>query len=143
MSAEQTWHAQMEAVRRGDWDVMPGYFAPDCTWTLMPPGTAFRGRAEIVRFMQGGFGASAEREEPDVRNEFAADEWGVLEYTSRGVIDAAKLGVTGSGGEDLAGQLLAGRQFEVPVCFVYHVNADGLIDRVNEYAAMPPLPAVS
>jgi hypothetical protein len=28
------------------------------------------------------------------------------------------------------------------VCFAYHVNADGLLDRVNEYAAMPPLPAL-
>jgi ketosteroid isomerase-like protein len=149
MPAEQTWHAQMDAVRRGDWDAMPGYFAPDCTWTLMPPGTTFRGRAEIVGFMRGGFGASAEREEADVRNEFATDEWGVFEYTSRGVIDAqraaefaARLGIAGPGGDDLAGQLRAGRRFEVPVCFVYHVNADGLIDRVSEYAAMPPLPAV-
>jgi hypothetical protein len=28
------------------------------------------------------------------------------------------------------------------VCFVYQVNADGLIDRVNEYAAMPPRPGL-
>ena len=55
----------------------------------MPPGTTFRGPAEIARFMQGGFNAAAEREEA-----------------------------------------------------VYHVNASGLIDRVNEYAAaIPGLPA--
>jgi pullulanase/glycogen debranching enzyme len=54
---------------------------------------------------------------------------------------AAQFGVAGPGGDDLAGRL-AGQPFEVPVCFVYHVNADGLIDRVNEYAAMPPLPAL-
>ena len=66
----------------------------------------------------------------------------------RGIINAqraaefaAQLGVAGPGGDDLAGQL-AGQPFEVPVCFVYQVNADGLIDRVNEYAAMPPLPTL-
>jgi hypothetical protein len=83
-----------------------------------------------------------------VRNEFATDDQGVFEYTSRGVIDAqraaefaAQLGVAGPGGDDLGGRL-EGQPFEVPVCFVYHVNADGLIDRVNEYAAMPPPPAL-
>jgi hypothetical protein len=143
MSAEEIWHAQMEAVRRGDWDTMSGYFAADCTWTLMPPGTTFHGPGEIVTFMRSGFDAGAEREEPAVRNEFATDEWGAFEYTSRGVIDAeraaqfaAKLGVEAIGAEDLAG-----RMFEVPVCFIYHVNASGQIDQVNEYAAMPALPA--
>jgi hypothetical protein len=110
----------------------------------MPPGTTFRGPAEIARFMQGGFNAAAEREEADVRNEFSTDEWGVFEYTSRGVIDAgraaqfaAKIGIAAPGAEELAGQT-----FEVPVCFVYHVNASGLIDRVHEYAAaIPGLPA--
>jgi hypothetical protein len=141
MSAEEIWHAQMEAVRRGDWDRMSGYFAADCTWTLMPPGTTFRGPGEIVAFMRSGFGAGAEREEPAVRNEFATDEWGAFEYTSRGVIDAeraaqfaAKLGVDATGAE-----ILAGRTFEVPVCFTYHVNASSQIDQVNEYAAMPAL----
>lgn len=88
----------------------------------MPPGTTFRGRDEIVGCMRGGFGASAERAEPDVRNEFATDDQGVFEYTSRGVIGAqravefaAQLGVAGPAGDDLAGQL-AGQQFEVPVC---------------------------
>jgi hypothetical protein len=78
----------------------------------MPPGTTFGGREEIVAFMRGGFGASAERAEPDVRNEFATDDQGVFEYTSRGVINArraaefaAQLGVAGPGGDDLAGQL--------------------------------------
>lgn len=100
----------MEAGRRGDWDAMSGYFAPDCTWTLMPPGTTFRGPAEIAAFMKSGFGAAAEREEADVRNEFATSEWGVFEYTSR-VIDAQraaqfahKTKAAGPAAGDLAGQ---------------------------------------
>jgi hypothetical protein len=150
MSAEETWHAQMEAGRRGDWDTMSGYFAPDCTWTLMPPGTTFRGPAEIITFMQSGFGSAAEREKADVRNEFATDEWGVFEYTSRGIIDAQraaqfaqKIKAAGPIADDLAEQFLEGRTFEIPVCFIYHVNAHGQIDKVNEYAAMPALPAAS
>lgn len=149
MPANDTWHAQMDAVSRGDWDTALGYFAPDCRWTLMPPGTTFRGRAEVAAFMRSGFGASAERAEPDVRNQFATDEQGVYEYTSRGVIDArraqefaAKVGIAGPGGTDLAAKL-EGQPFEVHVCFVYRVNADGQIDRVNEYASMPALPALA
>jgi hypothetical protein len=148
MSAKETWHAQMEAVRRGDWDAMASYFAPDCSWTLMPPGTTFRGPAEVAAFMKSGFGAAAEREEADVRNEFATDEWGVFEYTSRGVIDARraarfaqKIKAAGPAAGNLAARSLEGRAFEIPVCFIYHVNASGQIDTVNEYAAAPAFPA--
>jgi hypothetical protein len=150
MSAAKTWHAQMEAGKRGDWDAVSEYFARDCTWTLMPPGTTFRGPVEIAAFMKSGFGAAAEREEADVRNEFATDEWGVFEYTSRGVIDARravqfaqKIKAAGTVADDLAGQFLEGRTFEIPVCFIYHVNANGQIDKVNEYAAAPTFPAAS
>ena len=141
MSAKDIWHAQMNAGGSGDWGTVSGYFSPACTWTLMPPGTTFRGSAEVVKFMQSGLGAAAEREQADVRNEFATDEWGVFEYTSRGVIDAEraaqfvqKIGTAGPSAEDLTG-----RRFEVPVCFVYHVNAEGLIDQVNEYVAGMPV----
>jgi hypothetical protein len=113
----------------------------------MPPGTTFRGPAEIVAFMRSGLGAAAERQEADVRNEFATDEWGAFEYTSRGVIDAQraaqfaqKIKAAGAVADDLAERFLAGRTFEIPVCFVYHVNASNLIGHVNEYAAMPGLP---
>jgi hypothetical protein len=150
MSAEETWHAQMEAGKRGDWDAVLGYFAPDCAWTLMPPGTVFRGPAEIAAFMKSGFSAAAERKEADVRNEFATSEWGVFEYTSRGVIDAQraaqfaeKIKAAGPAAGGLAGQSLEGRTFEIPVCFIYHVNASGQIDKVNEYAATPAFPAHS
>lgn len=144
MSPKDTWHAQMEADQRGDWNAVLGYFAPDCTWTLMPPGTEFRGPAEIAVFMKSGFGAAAERQEADVRNEFATSEWGVFEYTSRGIIDAQraaqfaeKIKAAGPAAGGLTGQSLEGRTFEIPVCFVYHVNASGQIDKVNEYAAAP------
>jgi hypothetical protein len=135
----------MEAGPQGTWDSLPDYFVPDCAWTLMPPGTTFHGRAEITRFMRSGLSAAAARDESDLRNEFATDEWGVFDYTSRSVIDAERtakfaqaIGVAGHGADDLAG-----RRFEIPVCFIYHVNASGLTDRVNEYAAMPAVLARS
>ena len=37
----------------------------------------------------------------------------------------------------LFGLLFEGKTFEVPVCFVYHVNSRGLIDQVHEYTARP------
>lgn len=136
MTPMDVWHASNEAVARGDWDQVGGYLAADCVWTLMPPGRTFHGRAEIVGFLQGGWVAAASREGTEVRNEFATDEWGVFEYTSRGTIDADRAARFGSLiGVDAA--KLVGASFEVPVCFVYHVNG-GEIDRVNEYAAAGP-----
>lgn len=144
MSAETVWHEQRDAGQRGDWAKVSACFAPDSAWTLMPPGTTFRGPDQIVAFIRSGLDAAAERQAADIRNEFATSEWGVFEYTSRGVIDAAKaaqfadkIGAAGRTAEDLIGTT-----FEVPVCFIYHVNNTGLIDRVHEYvAAMPALPA--
>jgi hypothetical protein len=45
MPAEEIWNAQMQADRGGG-DTMSGYRAPDCTRTLMPPGTTLRGPAD-------------------------------------------------------------------------------------------------
>ncbi len=59
MPAEEIWHAQMQADRGGGGDTMSGYFAPDCTQTLMPPGTVLRGPAEITGFPRNGSGAAA------------------------------------------------------------------------------------
>jgi hypothetical protein len=113
-------------------------FDPNCDWRLMTAATQYHGLAEIRAFLQTGFGASAEREQPDVRNEFATDEWGAFEYTSRGTIGEDAVGFAASLGVPAhIAKGFIGRTFEVPVCFIFHVNSQGLIDRVNEYAAMP------
>jgi hypothetical protein len=104
----------------------------------------FRGRDQVISFIREGFDAAAARDEPDVRSEFSTAELGVYEYTSRGKVDRARATVFAkrlTGGRriitgTLAGILswaMRGKAFEVPVCFVYHVNDQAQIDRVNEY----------
>ncbi|MBL7165702.1 MAG: nuclear transport factor 2 family protein [Dehalococcoidales bacterium] len=136
MLARDTWYALNDVIQRDNWDEVIRYFAPECSWRLMPPGTVFRGSAQILGFLKSGWNAAAARQEPQVRNDFACGQDGVFEYTSRGTIDAQKAtqfaAVTGAAQSPVN---LVGKEFSFHVCFVYHVNVEGLIDRVNEYAA--------
>jgi hypothetical protein len=149
MSADVTpWRAQMIAAERGDLSDMLSHFDPECEWTLVTSARTFRG-AELHEFLRRGFDAAQTRERPDVKTEFATGEWGVFEYVSRGTIGkealkfAPALGtlkvLNTRVGRALAALVIAplivGRRFEVAVCFVYHVNSRGLVDRVHEYAA--------
>ena len=139
------WRAQMDAVERRDWDGAVACFAPDCEWRLITTGIALRGLDEIKAFLQRGFEAS-EREPPEVRSEFATKEFGVFEYTSRGIAnERADDFVTriSEGASAVTDVVSVGRRFEIHVCFVYHLDTDGLIDRVNEYIAMPALMVAS
>ncbi len=141
MSARDVWHAQMEAGRLGRWDEVAACFAPSCAWTLMPTGAVFQGRRRIVGLMAGGLDAAAVREAAEPHSEFATDGWGLFEYTSRGPIDAEGAGrfaaLIGTSADDSGA--LAGQRFEVPVCFIYHVDATGQIDEVREYLGRPAI----
>jgi hypothetical protein len=141
------WRAQMNAVKHGSLDDVLAHFDPGCEWTLVTSAKTFRG-TDLREFLRRGFDAAQSREEPEVTADFALGEWGVFEYVSRGTISkealrfAPSLGISildTRVGRALAGlilnPLLVGRAFEVPVCFVYHVNSRGLIERVHEYAA--------
>ena len=142
--AADIWHRQLAAGRSGDWAALETILAADCVWAVMMQGAAFRGRDEVISFIREGFDAAATRNEPEVRNEFSSPQWGVYEYTSRGTVDRNRATVFAkrlTGGRPIIsgavahiiGRVLAGKAFAIPVCFVYHVNADGLIDQVNEY----------
>jgi hypothetical protein len=137
----------MNAVKHGSLDDVLSHFDPDCEWTLVTSARTFRG-TDLREFLRRGFDAAQSREDPDVRADFATGEWGVFEYVSRGTISkealhfGSSLGISildTRVGRALAGLLLSpllvGRTFEVAVCFVYHVNSRGLIERVHEYAA--------
>ncbi|HUB08898.1 MAG TPA: nuclear transport factor 2 family protein [Myxococcales bacterium] len=160
MSTQDTlarWHAQMEAGERRDWDAVMAHFDPDCEWWLVTSGKRFRGALEIRLFLESGLGA-ADRDKPEIRGEFASGDWGLFEYTSRGIINKGvnrfsavtnpKAVRRSPSATDvsrvvrslvmgfvmrLARIFLIGRRFEIPVCFIYHLNERGLIDRVNEY----------
>lgn len=142
--ASEAWDRQLKAGRSGDWDALQTMIAPDCVWSVVTGGAVFRGRDEVISFIRDGFDAAATREEPDVRGRFSTAESGVYEYTSRGTIDregarAFARRLTGdrpiitSALAHIVGWVMGGRSFSVPVCFVYHVNQDAQIDRVNEY----------
>lgn len=137
------WRSQMEAGDHGDFDGVMSHYDQNCEWRLVTTGKAYRGHEQVRDFIQGGLSASSIREKPAVVAEFSSGEWGVFEYVSRGRIGKgaqtfsketqppllARLGGA------LFRSLFLGRIFEVPVCFVYHVNDKGLIDQVHEYAA--------
>jgi hypothetical protein len=146
----QRWRSQMEAGERRNWDEVISNFDPNCEWTLVTSSKTFRGHTELLQFFQSGFGASLTREKPDIKAEFGTDEWGVFEYVSRGrvskealqfteVVGASQVNFITRFGKTLGAfffrLFFAGKTFEVPVCFIYHVNGQGLIDCVHEYAA--------
>lgn len=142
--AAEVWDRQLQAAQSGAWAALETSISPDCVWSLVTQGAVFRGRDEVISFIRDGFGAAATREQPDVRGEFSTAESGVYEYTSRGTIDrdrarafarrltAGRPIITGVLA-NIVGWAMSGKSFAVPVCFVYHVNQDGQIDRVNEY----------
>ncbi len=117
----------------------------------MTQGVVFRGRDEVIGFIREGFDAAATRDEPEVRNAFSTTEWGVYEYTSRGTVNrnrATAFAKRLSGGRPIitgvvariVGLVMGGKTFEIPVCFIYHVDPDGLIDQVNEYVGKRGIP---
>ena len=132
--AEAVWRRQVEAGQRGAWDEVQACFAPECTWTLWPPGRVFQGRSEVLAFLRSGMGAAATRQAGESRGAFACDPWGVFEYTSRGVADAdrARAFAQMTGLSDS----FAGGAFAVAVCFIWHVDDSGQIDAVREYAGL-------
>ena len=149
-SVTQIWRSQMEAGDRHDMDAVLAHFDQNCEWNLVTASKLFRGHAELRTFLTEGLGASMTREKPDVRSEFGTDKWGVFEYVSRGkfskdalrfahVIGETKASFSTRFGKAVTTLIIRlfflGRTFEVPVCFIYHVNELGLIDRVHEYAA--------
>lgn len=149
-SVTRIWRSQMEAGDRHDMDAVLAHFDQNCEWTLVTASKLFHGHAELRQFLTEGLGAAMTREKPDVKAEFGTDEWGVFEYVSRGRFSKDALHFAHGIGETKASLItrfgkgvttliirlfFIGRTFEVPVCFLYHVNEHGLIDRVHEYAA--------
>lgn len=152
--AGEIWQRQLAAGQSGDWAALEETLAPDCVWRLLTQGVVFRGRGEVIAFIREGFDAAAIRDAPHVRSEFSTSNWGVYEYTSRGTVDRARATAFAkrlTGGRpiitsaiaQLVSRVAGGKTFALPVCFVYHVNADGLIDQVNEYVGKRTTPSLT
>jgi hypothetical protein len=147
--AVSIWHSLAEPLEKRDFNRVLSFVDPACEWRLVTSGKSYRGHDEIRTFMTRGWAGAVEREKPDVVAEFGSDGWGLFEYVSRGRLskDAVKFVSEIDKTKNpvvrlvrrlfvqLASPFLVGKSFEVPVCFIYHVNEKGLIDRVHEYAA--------
>jgi ketosteroid isomerase-like protein len=130
------------AIQQRDWDAAAACFAPDCEWTLVPSGLRLSGVDAIRAFMQGGM-AAGDRAPPEIKTAFSTDTAGVFEYVSRGVAtaraaDFAESASLRSASVSPAVDLSPGAGYEFHVCFLFRLDAAGLISEVREYFAAPP-----
>jgi hypothetical protein len=68
----------MEAGECGSMDEVLSHFDPSCEWKLATSSKTIRDG--LRRLLQGGFAESLTRDKPDVKAEFASDEWIVGEW---------------------------------------------------------------
>jgi hypothetical protein len=117
----------------GDLATAEAQFANDVEWDMMPNAQIRKGKEEVIPWLWAGGYAS--QKEPVVISNLATKEWGVWEYwnigtLSEGVVEFAKQSEWPFPGDPRS---LVGKRYKVPVCFVYHINAEGKIDLVREY----------
>ncbi len=149
VEAIQIAHSLAEAVENNDFDKVMSILAPDCQWKLVTSGKVYQGHKALREFLSGGWGGGVERQ-PEVIAEFGKENWATYEYVSRGRFskDAVKFVIEIEKkqkhplvrlgrivGIRLLYIFLKGKTFEIPVCFIYHANDNGLIDQVHEYVA--------
>ena len=99
----------------------------------MPNMKKFKGQKDVVELCKGGKLASEKT--PEILFDVATHEWGIFEYMNRGTITKELTAFAGSSGWQFPRdpRTLVGQQYEVAVCFVYHVNAKGKIYLLHEY----------
>lgn len=108
-------------------------FADDVEWDMINNGQIRRGKADVLAWCwSGGF---ASHKNPVVIQNSATREWGVWEYWNIGTLTADVIDFAKASRwpfpADLGG--LIGREYMIPVCFVYRINDLGRIDLVREY----------
>jgi hypothetical protein len=136
------WLTASAAVQRQDWNSVMACIAPDCEWSLIPTGVRLVGADAIRSFMQGGM-AAGDRAPPEIKAAFGNGTEGCFEYVSRGVATAnvgdfaRSLSAQPDGGGSGV-EASAGAPYEFHVCFLFRLNAAGLLAEVREYFAAPP-----
>ena len=103
-------------------------FAHDINWFIVPTNTTIKGKAQFRAMAENHWAASSDRIKK-MLNVFATDEYACLEYITGGTLKGEADFVT-------AKVKLTGRKYELQCCFVFHFNAQGLIDKVHEYFDM-------
>lgn len=127
------FHVLFESGRNNDFDAMADTIADDCEWVLMPNMQTFKGKAAVVELCKSGKLASDKV--PEILFDVATPEWGVFEYMNRGTVTKELSAFAATSGWQFPSDpsTLVGRQYAVPVCFVYHINAEGKICLLHEY----------
>ena len=103
-------------------------FADDINWFIVPTNTTIKGKAQFRKMAENHWAASPDRTKK-MLNVFATDEYACLEYITGGTLKGEADFVT-------AKVKPTGRKYELQCCFVFHFNAQGLIDKVHEYFDM-------
>ncbi len=103
-------------------------FADDINWFIVPTNTTIKGKAQFRAMAENHWAASSDRIKK-MLNVFATDEYACLEYITGGTLKREADFVT-------AKVKPTGRKYELQCCFVFHFNAQGLIDKVHEYFDM-------
>jgi len=128
-----------ESGKDNAFDAMAETIADDCEWVLMSNMTSFKGKKDVVALCKAGKLASEQA--PEIISDHADSEWGVFEYMNRAVITESWSALAATSGWQFPADpsTLVGRKYEVPVCFVYSIDAQGKIYRVHEYLDLASL----
>jgi len=118
----------------GEDEAAKAQLADDIVWNLMPNGAVLKGKEQVYHFLKPAF-LSVEDRRPELLSNVAARDWGVFEYWNVGTVDERVIDFARSCWGSLPADLpnIVGLEFRVPVCFVYHVNAQEKVDLVREY----------
>jgi steroid delta-isomerase-like uncharacterized protein len=111
-----------------DMEPLLGMFADNIDWFVVPTNTTIRGKDQFRTMAENHWGASPDRIKKMI-NLFANNEYACLEYITSGTL-------TGRVDFRTIEIQSTNKTYELQCCFVFHFNADGLIDKVREYFDM-------
>jgi hypothetical protein len=122
-----------EAGKLNDFQSMADTIDEDCEWILMPNMKSFKGKKEVTELCKGGKLASDKS--PEILFDEATPQWGVFKYMNRGIVTKELTAFVGTSGWEFPGDpsTLVGKQYSVPVGFIYHINSKGKIYLLHEY----------
>jgi hypothetical protein len=121
------------AAMKDDWVTATAQFSEDIEWDMMSNNQVRKGKKDVMSWLNASKYASQKK--PVVMSNRADKEWGVWEYWNVGTIDKGIAEFAKQWGWPFPADVstIIGKQYKVPVCFIYHINAMGKIDLVREY----------
>jgi len=121
-------HKYFDLLFGKEMDELVGMFADDINWFIVPVNTTIQGKVEFRKLAENHWSASPDRIKT-LLNVFATDEYACLEYVTGGTLEK-------SADFKTVKVEATGKTYKLQCCFVFHFNAEGLIDKVREYFDM-------